>query len=277
MTADPRVYDPYGEEDKCAKDGPGQAQQEGYLVQSLVRGLRVLVAVTNGARSFQEVAAATGLNKATARRLLLTLRDSGFLYEEGRKFFPTPAVVALAGQYLDHHVLVRNSYSELERLAHATGRSTNLAVLYGDQVLYLNRVAFGSRILEFDLHVGSTLPAHATSLGKAILAFLPEERMQQLYGNGTLERFTDNTVKSLTALQEELARIRCLGYSTSNREYRYSLVSFAAPIFNVKREVVGAINVSTDGHNSGGPELIVRELLLSSKRISYTLGYRDEN
>ncbi|MHB1290402.1 IclR family transcriptional regulator domain-containing protein, partial [Georgenia sp.] len=142
-------------------------------LQSLARGLAVIDALARSTESLTlaQVAQAADLNRAVARRVLRTLAEMGYVHARGREFSLRPRVLELGQAYRESLGLPALALPYMRELVRATGQSCSLAVLDGADVVYVQRVA-GTRIVDAVIHVGTRLPAHATAMGRVLLAAL---------------------------------------------------------------------------------------------------------
>lgn len=196
------------------------------------------------ALTMSEIAEHTGLNRATSYRFCQTLLQLGYLEEaDERRLRPGLKAVSLARAALSSHELPDLALPHLRALRSATGETVNMALLDGADVVYVSRL-LSDDLLALRLFVGSRLPAYASSLGRAILAHLPEEEVQALLDSQHLEAFTEYTIVNRTRLMAELRRIRRRGYATNNQELVLGISGVAAPVFDVSGRPVAAINLS---------------------------------
>jgi IclR family transcriptional regulator, pca regulon regulatory protein len=233
---------------------PGTPRPE--HVQSLARGLAVIKAF-NGERPAQtlsDVARATGLTRAAARRFLLTLAELGYVRTDGRLFTLTPRVLELGYSYLSALSLPEVAEPHLEELVQLVHESASVAVLDGSDVVYVARVAT-SRIMTVSITIGTRFPAYATSMGRVLLAALtPAELDQRLVEP---RRFTERTVPDAAALRDVLGDVRASGYCMVDQELEEGLRSIAVPIRDNTGRVIAAANVST--HTSRGTRAWLRD------------------
>lgn len=223
---------------------PGAASTD--YVQSLARGLSVIK--TFGAdtqrQTLSDVARATGLTRATARRFLLTLIELGYVRTDGSRFWLTPRVLELGYSYLSALSLPELSRPHLEALAEKIHESTSVSVLDRDDVVYVARVPV-NRIMTVTITLGTRFPAYATSMGRVMLAGLPDDELDDYFARADLSPLTGNTVCSPEALRAELEKIRSDGYCVVDQELEEGLRSLAAPIRDSTGTVVAAVNIST--------------------------------
>ncbi|MDS1271247.1 IclR family transcriptional regulator C-terminal domain-containing protein [Lipingzhangella sp. LS1_29] len=237
------------------------ASREDHFVRSLERGLAVIRAFTadSPTMTLSEVARATGLTRAAARRFLLTLTDLGYVRSDGRGFALTPRVLELGYAYLSSASLPELAQPHLERLATEVRESSSVSVLDGDDVVYVARVPT-SRIMTVSINVGTRFPAYATSMGRVLLAGKSDPEVEAYLERAELRRLTSRTITSAAKLRAELERVRSQGWAIVDQELEEGLRSVAAPIRDSSQTVVAAANVSA--HSSRAPvEDLRRDLL----------------
>ena len=194
--------------------------------------------------SSAEVAELTGLNRATAYRFCQTLLSLGYLAEtDDRRFMPGLKTISLAQAALSAYGLSELAMPALRRLEQETGETVNMAALDGTEVVYLARV-LSERLITLRLTVGSRLPAYATSLGRAILAFLPEAEAKAIISRSDVRSLTDRTLTTPEGLVEELRRIRQRGFALNDQELSLGLRGVAAPVLGASGRPIAAINLS---------------------------------
>lgn len=216
------------------------------FVQSLERGLAVIRAFDHDhpELTLSEVAAVTGVTRAVARRFLLTLADLGYVRNDGRFFSLTAKVLELGYAYLSSLSLPEVAEPHLETLVGEVNESSSISVLDGHDVVYVARVPV-SRIMTVSISVGTRFPAYATSMGRVLLAGLPDDALTDYLSSVRLERLTARTVRSVAALRGELARVRAQGWALVNQELEEGLRAVAVPVRDRGGRVVAAVNVST--------------------------------
>ena len=217
-----------------------------YFVQSLQRGLEVIRAFDADARelTLSDVARRTGLSRAAARRFLLTLVDLGYVRTDARYFSLSPRVLELGYAYLSSLSLPEVAEPHLEALVAEVRESSSLSVLDGPDIVYVARVPV-SRIMTVAINVGTRFPAHATSMGRVLLAGLAEPELDAYLEQAELQRLSPRTVTSTSALRTELRRVRDQGWSIVDQELEEGLVAVAAPVRARDGRTIGAINLST--------------------------------
>ena len=214
------------------------------FMTSLARGLAVIRAFSDQRRSLTiaQISHKTGIPRAAVRRCLLTLRQLGYAEAEANNFSLKPKVLTLGYSYLSSTPLTVSTLPYLNQVSRSLNESCSLAVLDENEILYVARSAT-SRIMSVALNTGSRLPAYCTSLGRAILAFLPPQELDAYLEKVELKAFTERTVVSAKGLAEILAGVRENGYALIDEELEVGLRSIAVPVRGASGAVVAALNV----------------------------------
>jgi IclR family transcriptional regulator, pca regulon regulatory protein len=215
------------------------------FVQSLERGLAVIRAFNADRPSLtlSEVATATGVTRAAARRFLITLMSLGYVRSDGRRFSLSARVLDLGYAYLSSLSLPEIAEPHLEALVAEVNESSSVSVLDGDDIVYVARVPV-SRIMTVAISVGTRFPAYATSMGRVLLAGLPDGELDTYLAKVRVERLTGRTVASPAALRSELLRIRAQGWALVDQELEDGLRAVAAPIRDRNGKTIAALNIS---------------------------------
>jgi IclR family pca regulon transcriptional regulator len=243
------------------------AKQElgaGFL-QSLARGLAVLASLgaAVGGLTLSEIATATGLPRATARRSLLSLEQLGYVETDGRRFRPLPRILELGYAHLSELGFTQIVQPHLERLVERVRESASATVLDGDDIRYVARVPT-YRIMSVDITVGTRFPAYATSMGRVLLTGLDETERRDRLGRADLRPLTRRTVTDADALARILRETATNGYALVDEELDEGLRSLAVPVRDVTGAVVAAVNLST--HTGRGSVEHTRGTLLPALR-----------
>lgn len=219
--------------------------REEHFVQSLARGLAVVrvFGPESAALTLSEVAKATGLTRAAARRFLLTLVDLGYVRSDGREFSLTPRVLELGYAYLSSLSLPDLAEPHLEWLVAEVGESSSMSVLDGDDVVYVARVPT-SRIMTVAINVGTRFPAYATSMGRVLLAGLDADGLDAYLRRAKLRPLTGSTVVDRDGLRTAVVKAREHGWAMVDQELEEGLRSVAAPVHGRDGRVAAAVNVS---------------------------------
>jgi DNA-binding IclR family transcriptional regulator len=251
--------------------------------QAVVRALRILRAFSDARpeRSLAELSRELGLSKPTAFRLLLALEHEGLVLraEPLGAYRLGPAAIELGARAQRANGVATAARPELEALTRATGETSSVEVLAGEETLILDEVQ-GGHLIGTSPSVGTRWPAHATSTGKVLLASALEDdpdlarRMARRAG-GRLQAVTTCTIRSASRLSAELARVRKQGYATAIGELEAGYVAVGAPVRRHDGSVVAAISL-------GGPSTrftdvrlpgLIKSVRESAARVSQRLGW----
>lgn len=261
-----------------------RAAANGRYSQSLERGLAILSSFTasQALLGISDLARMLGLNRSTTHRYVSTLVALGYLEQDAatRRYRLGPRVIDLGLSAINSMELREISLPHLQQLSDETGYTVNLAILDGGDVVYIERcrsTRASQRELELSLHVGSRLPAYCTSMGKVMLAFLPEERLNDVLSGLRLTRRGPNTLTSRAALRAELEAVRAAGLAANDEELAYGLRSIAAPVHGASGDVAAAVNIAV--HRSREPmDVLVAQLgpalTRTADAIAARAGYR---
>jgi len=234
----------------------------------LAKGLAVIRAFgrDHAALSLSDIARSAGMPAATARRCLLTLEELGYVTRNGRNFLLRPKVLELGAAYLESINIEHITRTHLEELARATADSAALCVLDGTEIAYVARTSVRT-LLRLEAHVGSRFPAHATSMGRVLLAGLGPERLNQYFEMAKLTALTDKTVTDPHRLRELIEEARRNGYAAVADELAYGVIALAVPVFDHQQRVVAALNSSSHTRRITRKKLI-RERLAMLQQVS---------
>ncbi len=215
-------------------------------VQSFERGLAVIRSFGAGRerQSVSEASAATGLSRASVRRLLHTLEAQGYARRVGSSFELTARVLDLGYAFLSSLSVAQLAEPFLDTLSSATGESTSVAILDDLDVVYVARVQ-AKRLMTVSIGLGTRFPAYRTSLGRAQLAWLSNARVAAIWDRSDHTGTTDRTVTELDQLRDCLAEVRTRGWALVDQELELGVRSVAAPIRDGEGDVIAAVNVST--------------------------------
>jgi len=247
---------------------------DGY-VQSFARGLEVIRSFSADAprQTLTEVAGRSGLSRAGARRILLTLETLGYVSSDGKLFSLTPRILDLGFAYLSSMPIWNLAEPVMEALVAEVKESCSAAVLDGTDIVYVLRVPT-HKIMSISLGVGSRLPAYCTSMGRMLLSALPEAELMKCLQASTLEARTKYTVTDVKELAAKVAQARKQGWSLVNQELEEGLVSMAAPITNRAGQTVAALNISGQANRTSAKamqETMLPQLLEAAQAISRML------
>ncbi len=251
--------------------GRKSAPRRREAMGGLAKGLGVIRAFSreHPTLSLSDVAAATRMPAATARRCLLTLEELGYVTRSGRQFVLRPKVLELGAAYLESMNIELLTKTHLEELARRTGDSAALCVLDGTEIVYIARASIRT-LVRLEAHVGSRFPAHATSTGRVLLAGLGEEHLKRYLDTASLMALTEHTVTEPAKLRQIVEECRRSGYSAVEDELAYGVVALAVPVFDQARRVVAAINTSSHSRRVSKAKL-VRERCAMLREVSEQL------
>jgi IclR family pca regulon transcriptional regulator len=229
------------------------------FVESLDRGLRLLQAF--GARpapmTLSEIANLAGLPRATARRILLTLQHGGYVSSDGKLFAPTPHVLTLAGSYLRSNQVVAVLQPALDQIAAAAQEISSLAVLDGDEVVFIARGS-PTRIFSGGVDIGYRLPAFCTAVGRVLLGRLGDAELKARLSAIKREALTPQTVTDPKRLLAAIAADRARGYSLVDREAEPHFRSIAVPVKRYDGATAAAINIGAHVDRISTDEMVKR-------------------
>jgi DNA-binding IclR family transcriptional regulator len=215
-------------------------------IQSVARALSILE-LFNDRRielSTNEIAALTGLNRGTTYRFCRTLLSLGYLEETRLSVFrPGIRCISLAQAALGSREIVQVAMPFLERLRDSVRATVNMTLLDGTDIVYVARL-LNSDLVTLRIGVGTRMPAYATSLGRSILAFLPESESSAILDRSELQAFTPWTLVSREAIENDLAAIRRHGYAYNDQGLAPGLRGVAAPILDASGRPIASVNVS---------------------------------
>jgi IclR family pca regulon transcriptional regulator len=256
------------------------AGDDRYIVGALVRGLDVLRCFDreHPTLSLGDVARKLGWGRTEPFRFLYTLESLGYLRRDPatKRYELAPKVLEIGFAALANLQLPELAQPFLERLRDETNASAHIGILDGKDVVYVGRAA-SRAILRSTIHVGSRLPAHATAIGKMLLAGKSSAELDTWLADNELERYTAHTLAGMRALLEELARIRERDYAFSNQEFEFGIRSIAAPVRDVRGETIAAINVSAPADALAATiveDTIVPAVRAAARDLSQACGWR---
>jgi IclR family pca regulon transcriptional regulator len=234
------------------------------FVESLDRGLRLLqcFGATSGPTTLSDLARAAELPRATTRRILFTLQRGGFVASDGKLFTLTPHVLTLAAAFLRSNQIVAVLQPVLDRIATAAQETSSLAVLDGDEVVFIARGSPARVFSAGGLEIGYRLPAFCTSVGRAMLGRLDDAELAKRLTAMRRDALTAHTVTDPKALLARIVADRAQGYSLVDREAEPHFRSISVPIRRYDGVIVAAINMGAHVDRVPAQELIGRFLPL---------------
>jgi IclR family KDG regulon transcriptional repressor len=224
--------------------------------------------------TLSELSKQTGIAKTTVFRMLETLKGREYVMcdPQTERYMLDIKSLELGIKGLMNANLVEVSIPYLKKLSSRTNETCFLGVYNNGHVIYLYK-SEGTLAIQTNAHLGSRMPSYCTGIGKALLAFQPQDEIDKVL-KGPLIQHTDKTITNRVALYEALADIRLKGYSFDNEENEEGLTCVARPIFNYTDSVVGAISVAgPTGRMSLKLDMVIDELKNVCQTVSRRLGH----
>jgi IclR family transcriptional regulator, pca regulon regulatory protein len=252
------------------RDGAGERDKE--FMTTLAKGLTVLGSFDKHrpAMTLSEAAEIAGLSRATARRILRTLAELGYVVQNGRQFSLSSGILKLGFAYLATQNWVDQATPLMRQVSQEFQESCSAAILDGGEVVYVARIA-AKRIMSVGIAVGSRLPAFHTALGRAQLGYLDDAEIWRRLKSMRLEPYTPATITDLQALFDRVRDDRVQGFSIVDEELERGLRAIAVPIVDRHGETIAALNVSTHSTRTTRNEMRERflpRLKAAAERIS---------
>lgn len=237
---------------------PGAATGQ---VQSLTRGLSILEALgkAEGGLTLTDIAHRVVLAPSTAHRLLSTLEKMGYVYQAGDLglWYVGLQAFAVGTTFLQNRDFVAQSHPYMRRLMEQSGETANLGILDGTEAVFIDQVQC-REMMRTIVRLGSRVPLHASGVGKAIFASLPDEQIDAILKVKGLPRITDNTITSPETMWATVRVIRQRGWSFDDEEHALGTRCVASPIYDEHGEVLGAISLA--GPSSRLPDARIKQL-----------------
>jgi IclR family pca regulon transcriptional regulator len=234
------------------------------IATTFAKGLQVL-RVFDGTLTLAEVARRSGLDRAVTRRLVLTLMDQGYVYQDGRGYALTPKVLMLAGGFLQARQIGTRVQPALDRHAAALGSAITLAVRQDDQVLLIAQSTLQDSPVSFGFTMGSVLPLLHTALGRVLLGSAPA-----LIPVAPMAAHTDQSLMDSTAIADQVTQAASQGYAVVDGEFERGIIGFAAPV-----GLQAAVGASAPRGLAGAPEVqdrFIRALQMCGSELAQSGG-----
>ena len=249
------------------------------FIEALARGLDVVGSFRAGrpSMSLSEVAAETGLARPTARRVLLTLQQLGYVRAQDGAFSLTPRVLELGMSYVESLGLWDVARPHMERLVAQTGESSSIAQLDGSDIVYVARVAV-PKIVTLSVTIGTRFPALQTSLGKVLLAALTDDQVDEVLAEPSRSGIRPLWLPSREERVAALREVRARGWAMTDEELASGIRSVAAPLRDGSGTVVAALNVNAHARETSVEKLVteyVPPLLAAAAEVSADFARRD--
>lgn len=232
----------------------------GY-VQAFARGLSVIHSFgpNSPSQTLSQVAEATGLDRAGARRFLLTLEKLGYVRREGRSFHLTPRVLELGYSYLSTLPLRSIAEPIVRELVQEVNESSSISVLDGGDIVYVVRVPV-KKIMTITLSVGSRVPAYCSAMGRVLLGGLPKSQTALILKDSIINRYTRYTMTSRPEIMKVIAADHAKGWSMCNQELEEGICSLAVPIMDRESRIVAAMNITANLSRTTPSEMVSKFL-----------------
>jgi IclR family transcriptional regulator, pca regulon regulatory protein len=250
------------------------------FVESFSRGFKLLTIICKSASplSLSELAKESHLSISTIQRLSYTLLQMGLVDRDlqTKKFKIGPEMITLSFSVIDNLTLKKVAYPHMRKLSEEIDEVVALAVLSGTQVILVESIKT-RQILNVNISGGVSIPFHATASGKAMLAFLPEAKVETILGQTDLDKFTDTTTTSLNAFKALLRKVKKRGFATAVDENILGLGAVAAPIRGNDGDVLAALTVLVPTARVTKEKLVggySQKVVQTAERISFDMGYR---
>lgn len=255
----------------------GSSRQGTNLSQTVLKALEILESVAEAKvpLSAGEIAKLCGMSRPTAYRLLTTLQSQGYIANNGHEYTLGTKILSLSGDFLASFDLPSISHQYLRQLSEMSGETTYVSILDGTEILYINKVE-SMQAVHSNCTIGTRNRLYSSSMGKAILAFLPPaERDTILDKIAPLEAFTPNTITERDALLIELERIREQGYAIDDIEGEEDVRCVGAPIFDRVGRPFAAMSLSGPAFRLSVERLHELSSLVvdATQRVSHRMGY----
>ncbi len=227
-------------------DVSADRQQDKEFMATLAKGLALLGSFDKQrpAMTLSEAAKATGFSRATARRILRTLAELGYVVQSRREFSLSSGILKLCFAYLATQNCIEQASPLMRQLGEEFHESCSAAILEGTDIVYVDRFPAG-RIMSVTLAVGTRLPAFHTSLGRIQLGFLDDAELWCRLRSLRIEAFTPSTITDVQALYERVREDHAQGFAIVDEELERGLRSIAVPVVDRAGEAIAALNIST--------------------------------
>jgi DNA-binding IclR family transcriptional regulator len=248
-------------------------------IKSVEKCFVILDCLHSGQRllTLEKITQITGYKKTTCFRLLKTMRTLGLveLVPGKKKYRYGPRLAALGLAALKDMDLRQSALPILQQLRDDTRETVNLTILNGSEILYVERI-MSDYLVNVNVNVGDRLPVYCASMGKVILAYLPESRLEQILSSINFIPRTDKTIVTRSMLLRELEQIRANGFAINDEELEKGLRAVAAPIFNYMGEAFAAVNIAWTSARYPERDVFDRyaqKVVTAAEKISNIMGY----
>ncbi|MDD3653619.1 MAG: IclR family transcriptional regulator [Desulfotomaculaceae bacterium] len=247
------------------------------LVKAVLKALEILEIMCKEKNyGVRDLSRKVGLTRSTVGRMVATLEHAGYVEQEQErgKYRATLKLFELGNEVIQHQDIREKAYPLMEQISTETEETVNLAVPYGNQILYILKID-SPHMLKSTAPLGSHPPLHCSASGKVILAYLPEDK-KEAFLPMELPALTPNTITSLPELEAELARVRANGYAVDNEEWSLNTKALAAPVWGCGGKLLAALAIAGPSVRMNSQQIddMVQILLKTAGELSFNLGYR---
>ncbi len=225
----------------------GSDMQPYFMIKSVEKVFRLIETLSKKRYAgISDLANALNMTKTNVHRLLLTLRELGYVRmdSDGRRYFLSHKLFSIGCSVPERQAIVEQAYARMEDLARVTHETINLAIFRDDKALYLEKIS-SPEYLKIDTPIGQSDPCYTTALGKVLLAGLSEEELHlYLERHDSLQAYTKNTITDPKKLVKALKKVRKLGYSTDVEEILDGVCCLAVPIRDSQGKTIAAMSIS---------------------------------
>ncbi len=259
---------------------PAKNMRTRYRVQVLDRALDILEVLNDSSTSLTlaELSKRLGIHKSTLHRLLMILEERRFVEKspQNGKYRLGLRLFELGSKAVAQLDMRENALPLLERLVFETGETAHLCILDEGEVLYLEKVE-PLRTVRVPSITGRRYPAHSGGAGKALLAFMPEDELDELIKTRGLKAFTRNTVTTPAQLREALRLVREQGYAVDDEEYEEGLKCIGAPVRDYSGKVVASISIAGPAFRVTDEKIpiMAASVVEAANKLSADIGFRD--
>jgi IclR family pca regulon transcriptional regulator len=224
-----------------------EKREDGDFVESLARGLKVIRAFSTSQLAFtvSDMATATDLARPTARRLLLTLEQLGYVRSHNGLYMLTPQILDLGMSYINAQGMWDIARPHLESLVSRTKESSSMSQLDGSDIVYIARVSV-PKIIGLSVQIGTRFPALATSMGHVLLSEMPTKQLDEVLATPSQSRVIPRVKPSRKELNVTLAEVRSRGWALSDERLSLGIRSIAAPVRDASGAIIAAVNVTVN-------------------------------
>lgn len=261
---------------------PGHVTNENSnTVKSVMKAFMIMEELDKaGELGIGDLSERLSMDKGTVHRLVNTIKDAGFVFQspDSKKYSNSLKLLAMGNRVVDKTGVRYISRPMVEELAEKTGETINVGIRVGNKIIYIDKLESSSTI-KVGLGIGVSVPSYCSGLGKAMLAFTPEEELGDILDSISFEKYTSGSIAERAMILEELKKTRERGYSIDDEEYVIGLICIAAPIFDYHGNPVAAISVSSPKYRFDEKKhlLLYSSLVVdAARRISQQLGHRAE-